>query len=86
MVYSKKSEGKWSGMSEIVCSSSRMMSATKLAHVDQPWETVILQTEIKTSESNPKIHPCQRYPPFVHGSQSILADPTNVFFSNYLIF
>ena len=45
-VYSKKSEIKWSRMTEIACSLSGMMSAMLaegVAHVDQPWEMVIGQ-------------------------------------------
>ena len=44
MLSTKKSEGKGLGMNEIACSSSGMMSMTlaeTVAHVDQPWETVI---------------------------------------------
>ena len=44
MEYSKKSEGKWLGMSGRACSSLGMMSTTlaeAVVHVDQPWETVI---------------------------------------------
>ena len=44
MLSTKKSEGKGSGMNEIACSLSGVMSTTlaeTVVHVDQPWEMVI---------------------------------------------